>query len=701
VVKDKKMQGFEGVAALLEPRSIAIVGATPRADSLGGRPALNLRTQGYGGRVYSVNPRYPSIGDAVCYPHLTALPEPVDLVMVLVGADRVLETLDQAVAAQAKSAIVFGGGFAELGPEGAARQAQLTGYAAKGLRICGPNCNGVFNVRAGIAMGFSPAFEAPSCKGRVALISQSGAIATGVSSRGMQNGIGFSHVVATGNEADLEVADFIEYLTDDPDVVAFACFIEGFKNPQRFLRVARAALRVGKPIVAIKAGRSAGGQAMSMSHTGSMTGSYEVLAGVMRQAGVVVAETLDELLGFASVFGTGIRPDGGGAAVMSLSGGMASLIADQCSEQGVPLATFSPDTNIRLREVMPAIATVSNPLDVTGQVVTDPALWSNCANAIAADPGVDATVAILSILAGHADRRVSQDVLDAGEGKLLLAVWASAAPAECGIDMLRAAGMPVFLRAEDAVRALSVWRGYWNTREPRIANEVPIPVIAKLGDVGDAWALLDNAGLPVARHAVVGDAASLAATLAGLRFPLALKIQSDDIPHKTELNLLRLGVKTPEDARAAFDTLTADARRVRPDARIDGVLVQEMFSGRRELILGVRHEPNLGPAVVFGLGGIFSEVMRDVSVRLAPVSAFDVDEMIAELRGAALLGPIRGLGAARAGLLADVIGRFSSLVLQHAGTLAEFEINPLILADDGQSCAAVDVLVGLQEATSP
>jgi acyl-CoA synthetase (NDP forming) len=401
------------------------------------------------------------------------------------------------------------------------------------------------------------------------------------------------------------------------------------------------------------------------------------------------------------VFGTGIRPDGGGAAVMSLSGGMASLIADQCSEQGVPLATFSPDTNIRLREVMPAIATVSNPLDVTGQVVTDPALWSNCANAIAADPGVDATVAILSILAGHADRRVSQDVLDAGEGKLLLAVWASAAPAECGIDMLRAAGMPVFLRAEDAVRALSVWRGYWNTREPRIANEVPIPVIAKLGDVGDAWALLDNAGLPVARHAVVGDAASLAATLAGLRFPLALKIQSDDIPHKTELNLLRLGVKTPEDARAAFDTLTADARRVRPDARIDGVLVQEMFSGRRELILGVRHEPNLGPAVVFGLGGIFSEVMRDVSVRLAPVSAFDVDEMIAELRGAALLGPIRGLGAARAGLLADVIGRFSSLVLQHAGTLAEFEINPLILADDGQSCAAVDVLVGLQEATSP
>ena len=686
-----------GVDALLNPRSIAIVGASPRAETLGGRPMLNLATQGYAGRVFPVNPRYDTIGDAPCYPALAALPEAPDVVLVVVGADRVFETLDQAAAANARAAIVFGGGFAEIGATGAAKQALLAGYRAKGLRICGPNCNGVFNVVAGVAMGFSPAFEQPARRGRIALLSQSGAIGTGLSSRGMEMGIGFSHVIGTGNEADLEVSDFIEHLLDDDDVAAFACFIEGLKDPQRFIGVARAALRAGKPIVAVKAGRSARGQALSLSHTGSMTGSYTVLAGAMRQAGVVVAETLDDLLGFAAVFGTGRRPrPGGGAAVMSLSGGMASLIADQCSEVELPLAEFSGETRTALREALPAIATVSNPLDVTGAVVADPELWLRCTRAVAADPGVDAIVSILSILAGQADRKLAADVAASGDGQLRLAVWASAAPLGCGADLLREADIPIFLRAEDTVRALRAWRQFWMTRNARLDGGVVAGAVAPRAAAMPAatpWALLEAAGIPVARHVLVPDRTGLAAALAGLRTPLALKIQSDAIPHKTELNLLRLGVRTSAEAETAFDTIMADARRHRPDAAIDGVLVQEMVVGRRELILGLRREPGIGPAVVFGFGGIFSEVLRDVAVRLAPVSAFDVEEMVAELRSRALLADVRGLGAARPGLLADVIGRFSGLVLQQPG-LAEFEINPLILADDGQSCAAVDVLTG-------
>lgn len=688
------MNRLDGIAALLAPRSIAIVGATPRADSLGGRPALNLAAQGYTGRIFPVNPRYAAINGAPCYPGLAAIPEPVDVVLVLVGADRVFETLDQAVAAKACAAIVFGGGFAELGAEGVKRQARLTAYAGQGLRIAGPNVNGLFNVAAGIAMGFSPAFEGPARRGHVALISQSGAIATGVSSRGMEMGIGFSHVIATGNEADLELTDYLEFLLDDPGVAAFACFIEGSKDPARFLRVARAALRAGKPIVAVKAGRSASGQAVSRSHTGAMTGSYEVLAGAMRQAGVVVVDTLDALLGAAALFGARDRPSGGGTAVMSLSGGMASLIADQCAAAGVAIPAFTADTTARLRGVLPAIAAVSNPLDVTGQVVTDPALWTNCASAIAGDPGIDATISILSILAGHADRKLSEDLIASGGGVLQVAVWASAAPAGCGIDLLRTAGIPTFMGAAEAVAAIAAWRRYWDTRAARLApcpSPTPSPAATS-----DNWALLQAAGIPIVRNALVADRAELGAALAGLRFPLALKVQSDDIPHKTELNLLRLSVKTPAEAEAAFDAIIGDARRHRPNASIDGVLIQEMFAGRRELILGVRHEPMLGPAVVFGLGGIFSEVVRDVSVRMAPVSAFDVAEMIAELRGAALLGPVRGLGTARPGLLEDVIQRFSTLALAQPG-LAEFEINPLILADDGQSCAAVDVLAGRTE----
>ena len=345
---------------------------------------------------------------------------------------------------------------------------------------------------------------------------------------------------------------------------------------------------------------------------------------------------------------------------------------------------------------MPAIATISNPLDVTGQVVADPALWTNCATAIADDPGIDATISILSIVAGHTDRKLAEDLVASGGGVLQVAVWASAAPAGCGIERLRMAGIPTFMGAAEAVAALAAWRRYWQTRGRRDCHPPPVQL--------RQWPCPAMHGRCWRRPASQSRARCWWRTAPAWRqpwpdcaSPLALKIQSDDIPHKTELNLLRLGVKTRADAETAFETLMADARRHGPDAAIDGVLVQEMFGGRRELILGVRHEPLLGPAVVFGLGGIFSEVMRDISVRMAPVSAFDVAEMIAELRGGVLLGSVRGLGPARPGLLADVIQRFSILVLQQAGRLTEFEINPLILADDGQSCAAVDVLAGRRQ----
>jgi acyl-CoA synthetase (NDP forming) len=248
----------------------------------------------------------------------------------------------------------------------------------------------------------------------------------------------------------------------------------------------------------------------------------------------------------------------------------------------------------------------------------------------------------------------------------------------------------VFVRAEDAVQALAAWRAWWRTRDARLAAASALPLAAL---PSDPWAMLEAAGIPIAHQAVVRDRAALEAALPRLRFPLALKIQSDDIPHKTELNLLRLGIGTKQDAAAAVETLLADASRLVPAARIDGVLVQEMVRGRRELILGLRREPGLPPCVVFGLGGIFSEVMRDIAVRPAPISAFDAAEMIASLRGAALLGAVRGLGAARPGLLEDIIQRFATLVLDPA-VPAEFEVNPLILADDGQSCTAVDVLAG-------
>ncbi|MDO8278418.1 MAG: CoA-binding protein, partial [Burkholderiaceae bacterium] len=312
-----------GVEALLKPRSVAIVGATPRVEALGGRPIVNLRTQGFTGKIYPVNPRYESILGLPCYPDLKSLPEVPDLVLVLVSQDRVFATLDEALEVGARTALVFGGGFAEMAGEGVARQDRLKSYAGRGLRICGPNCNGVFSVVNKTALGFAPTFEFPARQGRIAIISQSGAINTSISSRAMDMGLGFSHLIASGNEADLEAADYVEYLLDDPATEVFVLYIEGFKNPARFLRVAQEALRRGKPIVLMKMGRTPSSQHVALSHTGSMTGSYEVIVGALRQRGVIVVESMDDLCGVASVLASGKRPQGGAMAVVSLSGGMA------------------------------------------------------------------------------------------------------------------------------------------------------------------------------------------------------------------------------------------------------------------------------------------------------------------------------------------------------------------------------------------
>lgn len=700
---------LSGVEALLKPRSVAIVGATPRVETLGGRPIVNLRTQGFDGRIYPVNPRYEEILGLRCYPDLLALPEPPDVVLVLVGRERVFASLDEAVEARAGVAVVFGAGFAEVSGDGADRQAQLKTYAARGLRICGPNLNGIFSVSHKTALGFMPTFEFPARPGNIALIAQSGNVTTNVSSRGMEMGVGFSQIIATGNEVDLEVTDFVEYLIDDPATDVFALFIEGFKNPVRFLAVAEAALRCGKPVVVMKMGRFAASQRVALSHTGAMTGSYEVLCGALRQKGVAVVERLDDLLGVAALFATGKRPrpasrshGGPGLAVASLSGGMAGVIADACEERSVRLARFAPETERALSAKLPGVANLANPLDMTGQVVNEPDCWGDCIEILAADPGVHILVSVLSIVAGQIERRFAEATAAlAGRSDVLqLCIWPSGMPPDSGAEVLKAAGIVVHTRVEDAIGAVAAWQHYWSSRAARIAAldahraevpRVPAAAAARNGDAG--WALLEAAGIPVARHALVRRRDELGAVLARFEFPVALKVESAAIGHKTELNALRLGLRNAAEANAAFDELFAIAVRQLNGAAPDGILVQEMIAGKREIILGLKHEPGVGLAVVAGVGGVFSEVFRDVSIRVAPLTRFDAGEMLGELRARRMFDAVRGLAAVPPALLADLVLKLSGIAVRYAGFISELDINPLIIRDDATACVAVDVLV--------
>lgn len=689
-----------GIQALLNPKSVAIVGATPRIEAIGGRPIVNLRTQGYAGRIYPINPRYEEILGLRCYPDLRALPEVPDLVLILVGQDRIFAALDEALEIGATTALVFSSGFSELGGEGVARQERLRGYAARGLRICGPNLNGVFSLVNKTALGFAPSLEFPARLGGIALIGQSGNVCTCVSSRGMETGAGFSHIIATGNEADLEMADYVEYLLDDPATQVFALFVEGFKDPARFLRVAEESLRRGKPIVLMKMGRTESGQKIALSHTGAMTGSYEVIVGALRQKGVTVVQHVDELCGTASLFATGRRPrSGGGIAAGSLSGGMAGVIADACHEYGVPLAEFAPETRRRLAASLPGVATLGNPLDMTGQVVNEPDCWKSCIDAMAEDPGVDVLVTALSITANKIERRFAEENLALAQRSDVaqVCIWLSSSPPASGMEVLTEGGMPVHTRVEDAIAAVAAWRHYWNSREQRLAaidaqtSRTSVVLGSQPGASG--WDLLKESGIPVAHHAVVRLPADLKPTLAQFSYPVALKIESTAIAHKTELNALRLGLRNEGDASAAYDELIAIGTRHLQGIAPEGVLVQEMVSGKRELILGLKHEPGVGMAVMIGAGGIFSEMVRDISIRVAPLTRFDAEEMQNELRARAMFDGVRGLAPVPRALMIDLLMKLSDLAVAHGQAITELDINPMIIRDDGSNCVAVDVLV--------
>ena len=689
---------FAGVEALLKPQSVAIVGATPRVESLGGRPIVNLRTQGFAGRIYPVNPRHDEILGLRCYPDLRALPERPDVVLVLVGPDRMFPTLDEALAVRAGVALIFGAGFAEVSGAGVERQDRLKTYAERGLRICGPNLNGVFSVTNKTALGFMPTFEFPARPGSIALVAQSGNVTTCVSSRGMEMGVGFSHIVATGNEADLEVADFVEYLLDDSATAVFALFVEGFKDPARFLRVAEQALRCGKPVVVMKMGRSIASQRVALSHTGAMTGSFEVLTGALRQKGVIVVDGLDALLGVAALLATGKQPRGGRAAVASLSGGMAGLIADACDEHDVALAEFAPATQQALGVNLPGVANLANPLDMTGQVVNQPECWGNCIGILAADPGVDMLISALSITAGQIERRFAEDAvaLAARSDIAQVCIWPSSMPPGAGIEVLKAGGMVVTTRVEDAVIAVAAWRRYWTTRAARLGaleTQAARPPVVGGSDWSSAWDLLAQAGIAVARHALVHRHEELGPALARLTYPVALKIEMAAIGHKTEVDGVRLGLRSESEVHTAYAQLRAIADRYPSGAAPEGVLVQEMIAGKREVILGLKHEPGVGLAVAIGVGGIFSEVFRDIAIRVAPLTAFDAEEMISEWRARRRFDGYRGMTTVAPALFADVLLKLSAMAVRYADHITELDINPMIIRDDASACVAVDVLV--------
>jgi acetyltransferase len=709
---------------MLSPASIAILGASEDFVKISGRPLKFLLDKGYAGRIYPVNPKYDTLAGLSCYPTIGAIPAPVDLAIVAVPAVAVLEALRQCAAKGAAAAVVFSSGFGEMGEAGRAMEGEITALArASGLRVCGPNTLGFMNTFDRVMATFSQAGEGDTPPGPVGFVTQSGAFGTAIFALARQRGLSLGYFINSGNEADVDFGDLLAHVLEDERIRVIAGYIEGLRDGRKLLAAADRALGLGKPIVLTKVARSGAGARAAASHTGSLAGTDRVYTGVFRQAGIVRARNDEHLLDLAAAFTYCPLPAGGGVGLVTQSGGAGVLMADRCEELGLAVPELTETTREALRTIVPAFGAVRNPVDITAQFIAEPALLSKSLELVLADPRVDVAIFYLGLME-RAASKIAEDLrrVAAASPKPLVVAWAGAP--EAGLRALREGGvcaLPGATRAVDVVHGLVQFaerrRRHQRERGDGGGGQAPAlrvaaPAAVDITSVGrglvprrsdgrrvlrteQAFNLLATYGIaaPPTRLARAADEAARIAENFGTA--VALKAESPAILHKTEAGAVRLGVRGADDVRAAFATIVDNVRRHDPGPPLEGVLVQAMVTGGTEMVVGLHQDPQFGPLVMVGLGGIFVEVLEDVAFGAVPLTRGDAEEMLASLRGARILDGVRGRPRADRGALIDVLLAMSRLGVDAGGAIAELDLNPVVVLPEGHGAVTLDALVVL------
>lgn len=691
------------LARVLAPKSIAVVGASPRPGAFGERVLTNLAR--YGGVVFPVNAKYQEIGGRSCYPSLAAIPGGVDCAVVVTGREAVEKLVHEAAAARVGGVVVFASGYAETGrPERAAEQARLAALAREtGLPVIGPNCIGITNYALGMRITFMPDAEvAVPTRPAIGIVSQSGAMGFAleqVSARG----VGISHVLTSGNSCDVDMADFVAYLAAEPSCGAIALLFEGMARPQRLARAARLAAEAGKPLVVCKIATGEEGAAAARSHTGTLAGSDAAWRAVLGREGAVMVDDFEALIETTNFFRKApARPLAEGVAVIATSGGAGIMAADKAERHRVALPQPGAEAAAVLAGRIPEYGAARNPCDVTAMVLNDPESLGACVHALAADPAFGALVVPSVFASPQAGARAPfYGTVARQYGKPLCVVWLP--------EWLEGPGAAVLENEPDVVLFRSMDRCFaaiaaWHRRVAALAYPPPPPPDPERRDVAarrlasagpvlaerEAKALLEGYGIPVVEEVLAAGAEEAVAAAARLGGPVAMKIESPDILHKTEAGVVRLGIAGEAQVRAAHAELLAAAARV-AGARVAGVLVQKMVPAGVEIILGARADALFGPLVVVGFGGVFVELLRDTATAPAPLAPAQARALLEGLRGAALLRGFRGSAPVDLDALASVVCALGRFIADHRDTVAEVDINPVIATAAG--LVAVDAVI--------
>ncbi len=650
------------------------------------------------------------------YPSVPALPEPVDLAVILVPAAHVVETLEQC-GGRVRAAVVISSGFAEESNEAArARDIELSRIAERhGIVVCGPNSEGIVNPLRPLVATFSPVFHDPSqsllpavSKARpIAVSCQSGALTFSFLSRGRDRQLHFTHQVSAGNQTVLEAHDYVDWWLDEGSADIFLLYLEGIRRPERFRAVAEKAADAGKPLIVAKVGRSAAGRRAAASHTGALAQAGDIDDAIFRHHGIIRGEDLDHMLDVAAAFSFCRLPRGNRVAVITGSGGSAVWMADILSAHGLELPVLEDDIQQRVLALLPSYASAQNPVDGTAQAIHEVG-YARLVEIVRELKRID-TILLIGSLANEATAAKRAEELAAitaaTEQPILLSTYTTASPG--AMARFAEAGIPCYTSMPSCARAIRALVDYAafraRRRQPKAVPVTPPDLCAEVGRAlaaadpvlteVEAKALLTRYGVPRPPEALVTSADEAVAAAARIGGPVALKVQSPEITHKTEAGAVDLGIAGDAAVRSAHYRVLANARAAYPDAAIQGVLVQAMAPRGRDIILGVTRDPTFGPMLMVGLGGIHVEVLRDVAFAPVPIGPSEALALLGELRGAAILGGVRGEPAADRTALAELIAALSRFAADHAELIEEIDLNPVIVHSQGQGLTVVDALI--------
>ena len=694
----------------MKPASVAVVGVSRNPGKVGYGVFANLVQAGFRGAVYGVTPRGGELFGLPLYTSIDAIPGPVDLGVFVVAPDAVLDGIPRLAAKGMRAGIVISAGFKEIGGEGIALERSLREAAASaGVRVLGPNCLGLIDTHASLNASFS---RGTPPKGAISFFSQSGALCTAVLDWAIGRNVGFSKFVSLGNKADISESDILELLADDPSTRVILGYVESIDDGRRFLRVARS-VTPRKPVIIVKAGATSAGARAASSHTGSLAGSDRAYAAAFRQGGVLRAETVEDLFDLALGFAMQPIPAGDRLLILTNAGGPGILAADAAERLGIPLAGVSASLRERILPALPSTATLANPLDIVGDARAD--RYRTVLSALGDETSVDAVLVLLTPQAMTEPEETARATVSAlaGSGKTVFASFLGEATVASSRRILSDGGIPNYPVPERAVRTLYAMlrhsrirpaAGPWEDEAPPVRPENAERLVRDALAAGrralgeeESRGILEAYGFTFPRHAFAATSEAAVAAYRGMGCAsAAMKIVSPQVLHKTDVGGVRLGLRGEEDVARAFLEITSSVRRLAPSAWIAGVSVQEMVTGGRELIVGMSRDPQFGPLLMFGLGGIHVEVLQDVSFRVAPVSRRDAAEMVREIRAWPLLAAYRGSEPADEEAIVEALTRVSRLSCDFP-EIQELDINPLLVLQKGKGIRAIDCRMTVAE----